>query len=56
VSSLGFVPRGYKRVKTEDVTEYSSIFGRVLEMAVEGDLEEMGRKELGSAKITSSVI
>jgi hypothetical protein len=31
-------------------------FGRVLEMTVQGDSEEMARKELGGAKKTSCVI
>jgi hypothetical protein len=50
----------YKRARSEDATEYGTIvgreLGRVLEMAVEGDWEEVARKELGGAKKTSCVI
>jgi hypothetical protein len=40
----------------EDVTQLESGLGRVLEMAVEGDFEEIARKELGGAKKTFCVM
>jgi hypothetical protein len=61
------VPRVYKKAQSEDATEYRTVvvkwsspegieLGRLLEMAVEGDWEEIARKELGGAKKTSCVI
>jgi hypothetical protein len=57
VFSAWYVLRVYKRSQSEDATEYRTVIGRelgrVLEMAVKGDGEEMARKELGSEKKAS---
>jgi predicted NUDIX family NTP pyrophosphohydrolase len=55
VFSAWSVPRGYKG--TEHVVRITfRELGRVLEMAVEGDREEMARNELEYAKKTLCVI
>jgi hypothetical protein len=52
VFSVGSAPRLYN----EDLTQLELELGLVLEMAVQGDWEEMARKELDCAKKTSRVI
>jgi phosphoribosylformylglycinamidine (FGAM) synthase PurS component len=53
------LPKVYKRAQSEDTMEYRRVvrrkLGKVLEMAVESDQEEMARKELHCAKKTSYV-
>jgi hypothetical protein len=49
--SVGSTPRLYN-----DLTQLEWELGQVLEMAVEGDWEEMGRKELDCDERTSCVI
>jgi hypothetical protein len=49
------VPRGYKGTK-KVVWESCQELGRALEMAVEGEWEDMTRNELDCAKKTSRVI
>jgi hypothetical protein len=44
------------RLYNESLTQLELELGRVLEMAVEGDWEEMARKELDCDKKTSRVI
>jgi hypothetical protein len=60
VFSVWYVPRGDKKAQSEEATEYRTLvgreLGRVLKMAVEGDGEEVARKELGGEKKTSYVI
>jgi hypothetical protein len=48
----GSAPRLYN----EDLTQLQGEFGRVLEVALEGDREDMARKELDCAKKTSCAI
>jgi hypothetical protein len=52
VFSVGSAPRLYN----EDLTQLELELNRDLGMAVEGDWEEMVRKELDGAKKTSRVI
>jgi hypothetical protein len=51
------MPRSYKKAQSEDGEEYRTVvgrvLGRVLEMSVEGDWEELARNELDSAEKTS---
>jgi hypothetical protein len=57
---MGSMPRDYKRAQSEDATEYRTVVksSRVksLELAVEGDREEMARKETDCDKKISCVI